>query len=85
MVASLDCIANSDNQFGPRIDTDCRVFDFTLLFEDTFFTILPATLFLLLLPLRLRTLCRAPSKVTTYRLAIYKLVSEGILLSLNGF
>lgn len=61
--------------FGPRIDPGCRSFDFTLLFEDAFFSLLPAALFLVLIPPRLRVLWRVPIKLRSYRLAIVKLVT----------
>ncbi|KAH8703765.1 putative multidrug resistance-associated protein [Talaromyces proteolyticus] len=66
-------IENCDDQFGPRVNIACRSFDFTLLFEDAFFIALPATLFLLLFPLRLRALRQSPVKVDSYRLATWKL------------
>ncbi|KAH8668572.1 ABC transporter [Xylariales sp. PMI_506] len=45
---AANCSPNSDNLFGPRVNTNCRDFDFTLLFEDAFFAVLPAALFLVL-------------------------------------
>lgn len=47
------CRYSADNEFGPRVATACRDFDFTLLFEDAVFVALPAAVFLLLLPWRL--------------------------------
>ncbi|KYK55562.1 hypothetical protein DCS_07525 [Drechmeria coniospora] len=79
MVAfSTGCPSNADDQFGPRVDTSCRFFDFTLLFEDAFFVVLPAVLFLLLLPWRLVHLYRSPVKVTSFALATWKLASAAI-------
>ncbi|PYH94329.1 hypothetical protein BO71DRAFT_430061 [Aspergillus ellipticus CBS 707.79] len=77
------CVANSDNHFGPRVDPSCRPFDFTLLFEDAFFAVLPAALLMLLLPARLQLLRRAPVKMTTYRLAISKSICLGALFTLQ--
>ncbi len=68
------CPFDADNQFGPRVNPACRSFDFTLLFEDAIFTALPAALFLLLLPARLRMLREMPAKMDSYRLAVWKLV-----------
>lgn len=68
------CPSGSDNQFGPRVNVACRLFDFTLLFVDAFFGVLPAALFLLLVGSRLQYLRTAPVKLISYRLAIYKLV-----------
>ncbi|ODA81829.1 hypothetical protein RJ55_00334 [Drechmeria coniospora] len=84
MVAfSTGCPSNADDQFGPRVDTSCRFFDFTLLFEDAFFVVLPAVLFLLLLPWRLVHLYRSPVKVTSFALATWKLVLMMLLLVLH--
>lgn len=48
------CDIAAQNVFGPTIGAGCRNgFDFTLLFEESFFTILPCSLFLLCLPLQL--------------------------------
>lgn len=74
-VSSGVCPINNDDQFGPRVAIACRSFDFTLLFEDAFFVALPAALFLVLLPLRLQSLYKAPVKVTSYQLATWKLVT----------
>ncbi|KAK0634859.1 putative ATP-binding cassette transporter [Bombardia bombarda] len=78
---SGSCPPYGDDQFSPRVDTACRPFDFTLLFEDVFFVALPAAMFLLLLPWRLRHLWKAPVKLTSYRLAICKLILIALLLT----
>lgn len=70
------CPLDADNQFGPRIDVACRPFDFTLLFEDACFVGLPAVLFLLFLPWRLRMLWKTPVKMNSHRLATWKLVNS---------
>lgn len=67
-MATLQCRAASDQQFGPRIDPACRPFDFTLFFEDTIFILLPSVLFLTLLPAKLYTLWRATIKMESYTL-----------------
>lgn len=75
-IESIDgCPGNADGQFGPRVDITCRSFDFTLLFEDIFFVSLPAILYILLLPLRLRALWKESIKISSYRLAALKLVT----------
>jgi hypothetical protein len=74
MATSSCWLLQADNRFGPRIDADCRAFDFTLLFEDIFFNCLPATIFLLFSPIRLRGLRYESVKVSSYKLASYKLV-----------
>lgn len=37
----IDC-AEADNSFGPVVPLSCRTFDFTLKFEQIFFSLLPA-------------------------------------------
>ncbi|KAL1981835.1 hypothetical protein VTN96DRAFT_2080 [Rasamsonia emersonii] len=83
MATTSGCLLDSDNQFGPRVNIECRSFDFTLLFEDAFFTVLPAAIFLLLLPPRLQFLRSSPVKLTSYRLAIYKLSLLAVLFVLH--
>ena len=65
-----------DDTFGPYAG-DCRGgFDFTLLFEETILTILPTSLFLLVLGPRIWFILGRPKKVTTGRLLInIKIVS----------
>lgn len=77
---SASCYAGSDRQFGPRVAVNCRNFDFTLLFEDAVLTILPAGVFVILFLARLEILRRNPVKVTSYRLAAYKVVSATFLV-----
>ncbi|KAJ5307053.1 hypothetical protein N7508_006068 [Penicillium antarcticum] len=76
----MSCSAGSDNVLGPRVSVLCRPFDFTLLFEDVLFTLLPASLFLLVVAVRLCVLVRAPMKVTSHRLATWKLTVLGLVL-----
>ncbi|KAJ5937598.1 ABC transporter integral membrane type 1 [Penicillium verhagenii] len=71
-MASNICPVNSDNQFRIRVDTNCREFDFTLLFENSIFSILPSIAFLLWLIPRLAVLGRSPVKSKSLTLAIYK-------------
>ncbi|KAJ5592008.1 uncharacterized protein N7459_002377 [Penicillium hispanicum] len=74
------CPGDSDGRFGPRVPIECRPFDFTLLFEDAIFGVLPAALFLVLSLCRLPVLIRGPVKVTSHHLAAWKLVALAILL-----
>ncbi|KAJ5765966.1 uncharacterized protein N7511_003582 [Penicillium nucicola] len=76
----MSCPTGSDDILGPRVSVLCRPFDFTLLFEDAFFKVLPASLFLLVTATRLCVLVRAPVKVTSHRLATCKLIVLGLLL-----
>ncbi|KAL4939785.1 hypothetical protein BDV06DRAFT_230810 [Aspergillus oleicola] len=70
----------ADDTFGPRVSVDCRGFDFTLLFEDIFLTLLPAACFLFLIPFRLRSIQHATIKLNSYTLAVCKLLFLAILL-----
>lgn len=56
----MACVASSDIAFGPQIATQCRTFDFTLLFEDIVFSCVPAGLLLLLLSTQIILLLRRP-------------------------
>ncbi|KXH61282.1 ABC transporter [Colletotrichum salicis] len=83
MATNNSCLLGSDNQFGPRIDYNCRNFDFTLLFEDAIFLIIPSVVFLLLIPLRIFSIARTPVKVATYKLALWKLALLSVLTVLH--
>ncbi|PTB80416.1 P-loop containing nucleoside triphosphate hydrolase protein [Trichoderma longibrachiatum ATCC 18648] len=59
------CAATADAAFGPVVDAACRDgFDFTLVFEQFVFVLLPASLLVLVAPLRLMQLRKASVKVT---------------------
>lgn len=55
------CLPTADAAFGPV--QDCRHFDFTITFEQYFFSILPAVIFIFVAPFRLRSLSQSPSLV----------------------
>ena len=58
------CTPAVDNTFGPEIGQGCRGgFDFTLLFEQSFFQIAPSALLLLIVPIRASQLRRQTAKV----------------------
>ena len=62
MAANTTCPVAVDNSFGPGVgfDSPCRDgFDFTLLFEQSILTLLPAALFLLAFLMRITYLYRA--------------------------
>ncbi|ETS77362.1 hypothetical protein PFICI_11236 [Pestalotiopsis fici W106-1] len=67
------CPKDSDNQLYPRVHFSCRSFDFTLLFQDVFFIAVPASLMLIIIPIRLRALWTAQVQVKLSALAIWKL------------
>ncbi|RDK41147.1 P-loop containing nucleoside triphosphate hydrolase protein [Aspergillus phoenicis ATCC 13157] len=79
----MECASDSDNVFGPRINPECRPFDFTLLFEDGFFGLLPAALFLVLVPHRLQVLRSSQVKLNSFQLALVKLIQLIVLLVLH--
>ena len=71
----MNCSIAVDRAFGPNVPQCRRTFDFTLLFEETIFSIAPSTLFLLIVILRLSVLWKRPSRVQRGRLYKLKLVS----------
>lgn len=69
------CDIAAENVFGPAVDVDCRNgFDFTLLFEESFFTILPCVLLLFCLPLQLYLRSHSPPLTPRGLLFPWKLV-----------
>ena len=68
-MASSSCPSRSDRAFGPRVNPVCRTFDFTILFEDIFFSCVTAAVFFLLLPFHVgvlvksRAVCSVRSKL----------------------
>lgn len=64
----------ADDQFGPAIKGTRSSFDFTLLFENTFLTIVPSTIFLLAALLRVRSLYEVPKKVASSWNRLQKIV-----------
>lgn len=71
---SLSSGNSSDSSFGPV--SDARSFDFTLLFEDTILTIVPAGLFLVAAGARAAWLINKPNTVTTSFSRLTKLVTS---------
>lgn len=66
---------SSDARFGPAYSGSSRTFDFTLLFEDTILTIVPATIFLIVAGARAVWLTSRPNKVASSFSRLTKLVS----------
>ncbi|KAI8275314.1 ABC transporter atnG [Colletotrichum sp. SAR11_240] len=80
---STTCSLAADDSFGPIIQ-DCRDgFDFTLTFEQCLFTILPASLLLLVAPLRLFQLGKLPRAVSGNVLRLCKIAAIGVLAVLQ--
>lgn len=65
-----------DDQFGPGYGGTERSFDFTLYFEDTILTIVPATVFLVTAIARAAWLVKKPQKVNGSTSRSTKLVSR---------
>ncbi|KPM35071.1 ABC transporter C family member 3 [Neonectria ditissima] len=71
------CAPSADAAFGPMVDAGCRQgFDFTVTFEQSVLVLLPASVLLLVAPLRLLHLRKARVKVAGRRLRLLKLVSS---------
>jgi hypothetical protein len=69
------CSIYVENQFGPSVDGSCyHGFDFTLLFEEGFFSIAPSSAFILAALLQLLYLKNEPTKVRGGYIHILKLV-----------
>ncbi|KAK7418553.1 hypothetical protein QQX98_003898 [Neonectria punicea] len=78
------CASSADTAFGPMVDADCRQgFDFTVTFEQSVFIVLPASLLLLVAPLRLLHLRKARVKVAGRRLRLFKLAAIAVLAVLH--
>ncbi|KAJ4864914.1 ABC transporter domain-containing protein [Trichoderma breve] len=69
------CAPTADAAFGPVVDAACRDgFDFTLVFEQSIFVLLPASLLVLAAPLRLIQLRKSPIKVVDHVSRVIKLL-----------
>lgn len=71
----MECLAGADNKFGPAVKCSNQ-FDFTLLFEQSFFQIAPSAVLLLILPLRTSQLLR--QHVKTKRTGIHAVKQTAI-------
>src|SRR3569833_15369 len=77
--APVGCFPPADTAFGPVVQACRDDFDFTIAFEQYFFSILPASLLLLAAPLRIGYLRKLPKAVTGHKIqAGTKLVSTNI-------
>ncbi|KAK3313259.1 putative ATP-binding cassette transporter [Apodospora peruviana] len=79
---SESCSFVAENAFGPSVYPCWRQFDFTLLFEESFFQLLPSCIFILAVIPRLIVLLRRPAKVglgTLYTIKLGALVVFSIL------
>jgi len=69
------CLPTADDVFGPVVSGCRQDFDFTLLFEQSILTLVPAALLLLVAPLRLLQLYKANAKTRPALVGQIKLVS----------
>lgn len=72
--------AEADQSFGPAVASSCRAFDFTLVFEHIFFSLLPAVVLILSAGFRLWALRRAETEVAGVFLQASKQVSHELML-----
>lgn len=72
---AVGCTLVADGQFGPIVDGCREDFDFTLMFEQYIFTLLPASILLAITPFRLRQLYILPKAVKGAKLRYWKIVS----------
>ncbi|KXH47176.1 hypothetical protein CSIM01_06458 [Colletotrichum simmondsii] len=77
------CSLTADDAFGPIVQHCRDGFDFTLTFEQCLFTILPASLLILIAPLRFRYLGRLPYAVNGTTLRLTKQAAIAILAVLQ--
>ncbi|PWY72973.1 multidrug resistance-associated protein [Aspergillus heteromorphus CBS 117.55] len=69
------CSLDADNVFGPVVVHACRDgFDFTLLFEQSIFGLIPAVAFLLASPLRVRQLAKKDVRTERNAMRMAKLI-----------
>lgn len=74
MNSSSSCTPYADDVFGPSV-VGCRDgFDFTITFEQYFFSLAPSAVLLLVAPWRLQILSRMHKKVNGKKLRYVKLV-----------
>lgn len=76
MLSRPACSIAAENSFGPQVVGCLGGFDFTLFFEETILSILPMSLVLLFLPLRIAHLFKSEHKVYGGLLHNLKLVSR---------
>ena len=75
----MECPSDADNAFGPAVHGCRSNFDFTLLFEQSFFQIAPCALLLLLVPLRASQLRRQNVKTLRTGMQTVKLTAIAML------
>ena len=76
--SAVGCLPTADEAFGPVVSGCRNDFDFTITFEQYFFTIVPASLLLISAPLRLKYLSKLPSVVAGNLFRVAKLIVIGV-------
>ncbi|KAI0506235.1 putative ATP-binding cassette transporter [Xylaria bambusicola] len=79
----MDCTFAAEASFGPAVASCRRAFDFTLFFEELFFTLLPSALFLLVAGARVAVLLRAEPKTRLGVLYFAKIAAVVIFAALE--
>lgn len=82
LLPAVDC-AEADNSFGPLVPTSCRAFDFTLLFENIFLSLLPSAALVLASSFRLWKIRHAGAGTTRALLQFSKQVRHYLKISHN--
>jgi ATP-binding cassette subfamily C (CFTR/MRP) protein 1 len=72
--ASSGCAFADENSFGPSVTKQCRTFDFTLLFEQAFLSLVPSIILVLGSVIRLIGIARHDVKTLKSRWHVSKLV-----------
>ncbi|CAI6342532.1 unnamed protein product [Periconia digitata] len=73
-----------DRTFGPYAGEHCRGgFDFTLLFEEAIFSLIPISLVLIIAPIRLRYLWKKQNKVSSSLILPVKLIAWTFLIAFD--
>jgi len=75
------CAFADDNSVGPSVAKSCRAFDFTLLFEEAFLSLIPSVLLVLGSIIRLSDVVRRDAKTSQSRWHTSKLVTMSPLLT----
>ncbi|EQB45580.1 ABC transporter [Colletotrichum gloeosporioides Cg-14] len=74
----MSCPSLSDQSFGPRVNPECRSFDFTLQFEDILFACIPSAVLILLAPTRIVHLLR---QATAFAVRSWLLLAKLVILA----
>jgi hypothetical protein len=74
VLGAKNCPVGADQAFGPSISQRCRGFDFTMMFEQTILSILPSSIFLILVVCRSYYLHGSTVKIGPNYLGAFKAV-----------